>query len=77
MAQRQRSKLARRFRHSQKKEPAWRNDPATERQIETLENMGHDIPSGLTKGEASDLIDLAMDEEDDVLDTYEMFERGY
>lgn len=38
-------------------EDAWRDDPATEKQLDYLESLGGKIPSrGLTKGEASDRI---------------------
>lgn len=35
----------------------WRDDPATEKQIARLQSFGEDVPEGLTKGTASDLID--------------------
>jgi len=46
---------------AKKKSPpsnAWRNDPATEKQIAYLRNLGIAIESGMTKGRASDLIEM-------------------
>jgi superfamily II DNA or RNA helicase len=39
---------------------AWRNTPASERQLEALRRWKVAIPAGLTKGEASDLMTLAV-----------------
>lgn len=39
------------------KRPSWHDDPATERQIEYICNLGGQVRSGMTKGEASELID--------------------
>jgi len=37
----------------------WRNDPATDAQKKTLENLGVEFDADITKGEASHLIDQA------------------
>jgi hypothetical protein len=37
----------------------WRNEPATKKQIAYLVRMGVEIPNGLTKGSASNLIGAA------------------
>jgi hypothetical protein len=39
------------------REPAWRNEIATDRQRKLLESKGIKVPAGLTKGDASDQID--------------------
>lgn len=38
----------------------WRNDPATEKQIDLLRRLGVAIPEGLSKGDASLMIDQAL-----------------
>lgn len=41
------------------KQPSWRDDAATQKQIDYLKSFGVAPPTGLTKGEASDLIEKA------------------
>ena len=38
------------------KTASWRDEPASEKQRDALQNMGVELPEGLTKGEASDLL---------------------
>lgn len=42
--------------------PDWRLDPATQRQVDYLRSFGIEPKTGLTKGEASDLIDKAQND---------------
>lgn len=49
---------AERAKPSPEKSEEWRNDPATQKQLDYIESLGGRIPSlGLTKGEASSIID--------------------
>ena len=43
-----------------RRDARWRNDKATQKQIDLLEKLGAQIPDGLSKGEASMLIDKAL-----------------
>lgn len=50
---------------------AWRIDPATDRQKKKLKFFGIKINRGMTKGEASDLIEAAVDEHPEIEDAYQ------
>jgi len=44
---------------------AWRSDPATQKQLDYIESLsGEEAPRGLTKGQASALIDRLLEEDD-------------
>lgn len=40
---------------------AWRNEPVTEKQISFIKSMGGSVANGITKGTASDLIEVLKD----------------
>jgi len=48
-------------------EPAWKSEAATDKQIEYIKSFGAEVSQGLTKGEASEILDHLKDDPDALL----------